>query len=474
MRREFVQLGGFDVNTFVGGEHAFLLLEVRNAGLRGLELLAATHSDAGTAARRLIAGTASPVLTQVALGGTALTGQVPAQLRDVFAGQPLIFAVELSPAGGSFELTGSLAGADVPWRHAVEVPPAATPNGLALTTLPLGALYGRERVARLELDRAGTGYRHHVSDHQERISAFDAAIERTAMRHRIVSRRTSLVAIAEEPSVDPRAPRRRQRLAVEVPAGVSAEAVGLGFEHATLVGMPGSAMAAMMDEALMAPSVRAKATGSGLFDLAKRVFGDRSGSPSERAEREHQVREAERRLEEAKRQFEEAERQFDKAKHQLREVERQQEDADRGRSVREWIQQLRHELHGHVIRWASKADVEFEFMVAYEGQFPERDQVEIEFRNAKGVTERVDARVVHDKSSYARSAAAGMLVRLTLQLPPGKELLAGREIVVRWTSDLVAPTREHIPFETLLRARMPEGITPDIAPGDSRSPHPTE
>jgi hypothetical protein len=48
-----------------------------------------------------------------------------------------------------------------------------------------------------------------------------------ALRHRIVSRMTSLVAVSEEPSVDPKAPRRRVALPVEVPAYVSAEAVGL-------------------------------------------------------------------------------------------------------------------------------------------------------------------------------------------------------------------------------------------------------
>ena len=434
---------------------------------RGLELLATTHADASAAARRLIAGTASPVLTQVALGGTALTGQVPAQLRDVFAGQPLVFAIELSPAGGSFELTGALAGAGAPWSHVVHVPPAATPNGLALTTLPLGALYGRERVARVELDRAGTGYRHHVSDHQDRISAFDVAIERTAMRHRIVSRRTSLVAIAEEPSVDPRAPRRRERLAVEVPAGVSAEGVGLGFDLAMHVGMSGSAAAAMMDAAPMAPSARAKATGASLFDLAERVFRRGSKSADERAEREHQLREAERGLEEAKRQFEKAERQFEEAK-------RRREDADRDLRRQEWINRLRLDLVGHVIRWASEDTVVIEFEVAHEGQFPERDHVEIEFRDVKGGAERVDARVVHDKSSYARNASAGTLVRLTLQLPPGKELPAGREIVVRWTSDLVAPTHDRIPFDTVLHVRMPEHVMPDTAPKAHEGPHPTE
>src|SRR5262252_7902315 len=55
----------------------------------------------------------------------------------------------------------------------------------------------------------------------------DAAIEACGMRHRIVSCRTSLVAIAEHVTADPNAPRRRERLAVEMPDGVSVEGTGL-------------------------------------------------------------------------------------------------------------------------------------------------------------------------------------------------------------------------------------------------------
>jgi hypothetical protein len=67
-------------------------------------------------------------------------------------------------------------------------------------------------------------------------------IEALGLRHRITSRRTSLVAIAEEPTVDPLAPRRRERLALEMPAGVSAEGLGLsGFYSISMLTMPGMA-----------------------------------------------------------------------------------------------------------------------------------------------------------------------------------------------------------------------------------------
>ena len=424
---------------------------------RGLELLVTTHADASAASQRLIVGTANPVLTNVSVGGTALAGNIPAQLRDVFAGQPLVFAVELSRMGGSFEVTGTLAGSASPWRHkltvqAADAEPSDDVQAVDASALPLGALYGREVVARLELTRAGLGY-HVYRPHDETASTrLDHEIEHVAMRHRIVSRRTSLVAIAEEPSVDPRAPRRRERLAVEVPAGVSAAGVGLEFEHTVLmsVSMPRAAAGAMMDRAPMAPPPTARSAGSDLFELSKRMFRRGPKPPAEGGE--------------VPSKFEEFES----------ERQRLLEQADRARRFQEWFRQLRLYLRGHVIRWVSKDTVEIEFKLEHDGQFPEHYEVEIEFRDAKGGAERAVARVVHDKSSCGFNVGAGMVVRLALQLPPGKELPAGQEILVRWTSELVAPAHDRIPFETLLHVRMPERITPDDPPSDSKRLHPTE
>jgi hypothetical protein len=195
---------------------------------RGLELLASTHAEANAAARRLVAGTAGPVLTQVSVSGSAITGHTPSALRDVFAGQPLLFTVELSREGGTLEISASLAGSGHAWVHRLHVPATGTNVALGHTPLPLGALHGREVVAWLERGHANLGHPGFFSNHGHDAATLDHLVESAAMRHRIVSRRTSLVAIAEEPAVDPRAPRRRTRLAVEVPAGVSADGVGLG------------------------------------------------------------------------------------------------------------------------------------------------------------------------------------------------------------------------------------------------------
>jgi hypothetical protein len=89
----------------------------------------------------------------------------------------------------------------------------------ARTNLPIGALFGREAIEDEEMKLAAAA---------GESRAILKRIERLGLRHRITSRCTTLVAVADEPSVDPRQPRRRQRLAVEMPAGLNPEAVGYG------------------------------------------------------------------------------------------------------------------------------------------------------------------------------------------------------------------------------------------------------
>jgi hypothetical protein len=89
-----------------------------------------------------------------------------------------------------------------------------------MTSLPIGALFGREAIEDVELQLAAAGGGNDASRLESRIEAL-------GLRHRIASRKTSLIAISEDPTVDPRDPRRRQRLAVELPAEVSAEGAGI-------------------------------------------------------------------------------------------------------------------------------------------------------------------------------------------------------------------------------------------------------
>ena len=181
---------------------------------RGTEVVVDGQAKAGEAAQRLLAATARPVLTDLVVRGSALRALAPARPADVLAGQPLRLTAELDANGGTLEIEGLQAGSSEPWRHRVDVP-AADADGSRSTPLPIGALHGREAITDLEQELA--------SGRAEVLER----IESRGLRHRITSRRTSLVAIAEEPAVDPKQPRRREKLPVELPAGVSAEGVGL-------------------------------------------------------------------------------------------------------------------------------------------------------------------------------------------------------------------------------------------------------
>jgi hypothetical protein len=216
-----------------------LTQQVAAAG-RGTEVLVETVAQAFEGARRRVAATAKPVLTGVTVSGTALTGLEPGALGDVFAGQPLVFTVELSRAGGSLEVSGDLAGDGGKWLHRITVPARAKAT-LEGSPLPLGALFGRQRIA--ELERRGKGER---------------SIERLGLRHQIASSRTSLIAISEEPTVNPKRPTRVERLAVEVPYGVSAEGAGLSYPatmHVDCLSMP--RMARTIDEEMPSRMIEA-------------------------------------------------------------------------------------------------------------------------------------------------------------------------------------------------------------------------
>jgi Ca-activated chloride channel family protein len=190
----------------------------------GVEILVGDDDDARAASRRLLQATVRPVLTDLEVGGAALLKLAPERPQDVLEGQPLVLLAEIAARGGNLELRGKQAGTASAWQHRVEIPAAAEPaqrsESPGVTTLPLGALFGKEAIEDVELELAAV--RHGIGREE-----FESRIEALGLRHRIASRKTSLVAISEDPTVDPKDPRRRERLAVEVPAEVSAEGAGL-------------------------------------------------------------------------------------------------------------------------------------------------------------------------------------------------------------------------------------------------------
>lgn len=120
--------------------------------------------------------------------------------------------MEVKPEGGDLIISGRIAGNSRPWNQIINIPvlqEPPDPDGLQPTDIPIGALFGRDAIEDAEIEFAATGDS----------SGYRRQIESLGLRHCISSSMTSLIAISEDVTVDPRDPRRRERLPVEVPAG---------------------------------------------------------------------------------------------------------------------------------------------------------------------------------------------------------------------------------------------------------------
>ena len=337
----------------VGGAPNRSLTRAASRAGRGVEVLITSEEDAKDAARRLCRATTRPVLTEIAVGGGAVKTVATPRPVDVLAGQPLVVAVELNPAGGTLTVRGNLAGSSEPWVRAIEVAPAVAP---AASAIPIGALFGREVVEEAETRLAGRPGAPAVKE-------IEREIERLGMRHRIVTRFTSMVAFALEPSVDPKAPRRRERLPLEIPAGVSAEGVGL--------------LCASADEHFLLSKSR-----------SPRVHLDYALSAAPPAAAEPAL------LRSLKGWLE-----------KLRERQPAEHETRLGRGL---------EIHGaHLLRVEGDLLV-LEFEVPEDGFLLPGDRTRIEVRFADGT--RGSARVVGSGSSPAGPHARGFVVRLALHL----------------------------------------------------------
>ncbi len=177
---------------------------------RGAEVVIGLDDDPATAAEQLVARTYAPLLVEVGLSGSALLSWAPEGLPDVFAGAPLRVAVRLRPDGGDLHVRGkTVHGA---WEASVTVAPVEAGAGSAAVV----ALFAREAVEDIEMRRAAGEDR-----------AVDAEIERLGLDFHIATRLTAWVAVSDEPTVDPTAPGRRERIPQALPFGLSAEGLGL-------------------------------------------------------------------------------------------------------------------------------------------------------------------------------------------------------------------------------------------------------
>ena len=174
---------------------------------RGAEVIVGIDEDAERGAKRLLDRTRMPVLTNVEIAGTALVRHVPEHVPDVFAGAPLLAALELRPEGGELVVRGQLA--HDTWEQRIRVPATAAGDG----NPAIAALFGRERVADLEA--------------RSTLDQVTAEIEALGIRFQIATRLTSWIAVDERVRVEPNARTRTEVVPQELPYGTRAEAFGL-------------------------------------------------------------------------------------------------------------------------------------------------------------------------------------------------------------------------------------------------------
>lgn len=192
------------------GVNRALLAPAARAG-RGVEVIIDLDEAPERGVDRILAATRGPVLTDVEIAGSAVTGLAPRRVPDLLAGAPLLAGVRLRAEGGEFTVRAKSAAG--PWSRAIHVPPTASGEGNAAII----NLYGREAVEDLELDRvAGASP-----------AETDRTIERLGLQFGLATRLTSWIAISEDPTVDPGRPTRIERMPQELPYGLSAEGLGL-------------------------------------------------------------------------------------------------------------------------------------------------------------------------------------------------------------------------------------------------------
>ena len=191
------------------GVNRTLAASLARAG-RGAEVLVGLDEDAEKSAKGLVDKTRAPVLTDVTISGDAFIDGAPEHVPDVFAGAPVLAALQVRPSGGELVVRGKLASGR--WEQRIQVRAADPGDG----NLAIVKLYGRERVADLEM-RWTIG---------NEVQSIDREIESIGLVFQIATRRTSWVAIDDDRSVDPRRGTRHEEIPQEVPYGTTMASFG--------------------------------------------------------------------------------------------------------------------------------------------------------------------------------------------------------------------------------------------------------
>ena len=178
---------------------------------RGVEIVIGLGEDAEVAARRLLARTTAPLVTEVEVSGSALIAVAPEHPMDLFGGAPALLCLKLSPAGGELVVRGKMAEGN--YLERLTIQPMQRGEGSAA----IGALFARECVEDLETRAAAGGHRGEI----------DRQVEQLGLSFQISTRLTSWVAVSKKQTVDPTAPSRNEVVPQNLPFGMSAEGLGL-------------------------------------------------------------------------------------------------------------------------------------------------------------------------------------------------------------------------------------------------------
>lgn len=193
--------------------NTFLMRRMAEVG-RGTFTHVGMPKEARTRMQELLDRLAAPVARDLALSVDGANIEfTPADLPDLYAGEPLILLGRTKHLGGTLTITGKIG--DQPWQQNISV-------GKAKESDVVAKLWANRRIAEYEAQRwAGE-----MEDY-----LVDAAIEDIGMGFHLVTRRTSLIAVDETPSRPEGARLTREELPLLLPAGWDFEHL-FGVQHA--------------------------------------------------------------------------------------------------------------------------------------------------------------------------------------------------------------------------------------------------
>ena len=199
---------GFGIGSSV---NRYLIEGVGRAG-RGASEVVDLNESPEPAVQRLFKRLDRPVLTdlEASFEGGEVTDLLPARLPDLFAGQPLALAGRLSGAAPHHvALHGRLG--QVPWSARIAVSASPAPSGGGPVA---GTLWARRKIDELLDARPASPAPEAVEE-----------VVALALRFKLVTRYTSLVAVERELRVDPALPLTRSVVPGPLPQGVSYEGI---------------------------------------------------------------------------------------------------------------------------------------------------------------------------------------------------------------------------------------------------------